>query len=362
MNYRRFILAICFGTALVSAADSFKIKTKVQPLISLEQKGSTSDSGDYFLGFNRLKLSTDYEKMFAGEKRIAAELSLDFSKKELDKLVKKATLSLTFRREIALKIGQWKVPFYTNDYVGSGSLRHVHRNFTTYHLRNELAVTGYKQGVSLEGTFLEERLSYGAGLFYDESKDIKGFDGSELVMLPSLHISYKPWEFLSLEYGGLFPEFCTKTVQNNMEKKRLSLHTFSIAYEAPVLYDTELDIFIGVDTADGREMMQFQLGYTENTSMSIHTNHRFRLPLKEKSALHFSVAGEFLNGLTYYDGEYHNRAFTYALFGTVAYIIRKNLQVEVTLDERFDNNFAAIKQKRAALQCTFSPTLLSRSK
>lgn len=362
MKYRSLLLAIFACSAMVTAAESFTLKSKIQPTLSVEQKGSTSDSGDYSLGFNRLKLYTEYKKSLKNSVSLSGDLALDFSKKEIAEIVKKAQVEVEFRPEIALAVGQYKVPFLRNDYMGSGSLPHIHRSFTSNHLRDELAITGYKQGVSVRGSFLEEKLSYRAGLFYDETMDLKGFDGGELVMLPSVLLSYSPVPSLEIRYGGLFPEFCSELIDNTIKKKRLALHSFSVSYEAPKLYETALDLFIGVDTAEGRELMQMRAGYTENTSLSIYTNHTFKVPVKEKSQLLFSVAGEFLNGLTYYDDLYNDRAYTYALFGSAAFVLRKNFRVDLTLDERFDKDFKAIKEKRAVLQCTFSPTLLSRSK
>lgn len=362
MTYRSLLLTICTCSCVLSATESFKLKSKVQPIIAIEQNGNTRDSGEYALGFNRLKLYAEYRKSLSGEVSVSGDISLDFSEKEIAQMVKKTVVKIGFRPEIALTVGQYKVPFHHNDYIESGSLAHIHRSHTSKHLRDELAITGYKQGVSLCGKFLEKKISYRAGLFYDNSMDLKGFEGRELLMLPSLYLTYRPVSSIVFTYGALFPEFSAKSVDDAITKKRLALHSFSASYEAPKLYETALDLFIGVDTAQGKKVMQLRAGYDENTSLSIYTTHTLKIPVLEKSQLRFSVAGEFLNGLTYYDGHYNDRAFTYALFTTAAYSIRKNFSVAVTLDERFDKEFKAVNRKRAALQCTFSPTLLSRSK
>ncbi len=262
MNVKLLTLSLVSSLSLLSAGE-LKLKSKVQPLLSIEQRGNFSDEGDLDWGFNRLKLSTQYKQKVGGVK-LRYDFGLDFTKEHGDDMIREAAIEAEFMPQLVLTAGQKKVPLLRNDYIGSGSLTQVHRSYSSDHLRDQLGVTGYLPGLALSGAFLEQKLSYHLGVSFNDKLDGDGIAARALVMLPSLKLRYEPLEFLALEYAALFPEFTAELKDGTKEYTRLALMAVSLEAAAPRLYRTEFELLIGADTTDGRALMQLQPDHDEN--------------------------------------------------------------------------------------------------
>lgn len=354
---QRVCILIVLFIVIVQAAE-FSIKAKIQPRVQIEESGSFADSGRYLYDFHRIKLYTTYRKKLSDRVRVSSALSFDFTEKNVNNLVKEALVSLTMQEYILLRTGQLKLPFYYNDYCGSGEIGHNYRNNTVKHLRKELAIGGYQKGVVLSGLFWKDKIEIGAGLFYAKNIDIEGVSGSELLMLPNLNILFRPIEPLMIRYAFVAPHFEALYIDGQRREKRVPLHSFSLGYKTGSLYKTSLELFWGADTALGKELMQLQETYDENLSFSLYSNHVFAFSLSEKMSLETALAGEFLNGLTFYDSLYRDRQFNYALWGTFALRYGKKLSIAITFNESFDKQFNAKNEKQISVEGTYSPTLI----
>lgn len=352
------MLLICFGLV----AKNFKLKVKVQPLLSVSEEGNLTSSGKFKYGFNRLKLYGSYKEAFSSGRNIEGKVSLDFSEDSIENIVKNAFIESQLHPYLGIKLGQYKVPFALSDYGSTDMLGHIYRSESSRHLRTHLQVAGYKPGITVTGTFWNDKIHCGLSLFWEESLPTKGFDPLDLVSLPSLQISVNPLEFLSFHYGLIVPGFATLDIDSKRTRTTLPLQTLALQVSLPKIYRTDLELFFGVDTAKGKELMMFQESYDDNCSFSLYSNHVFTFQTNDNSHISLAVAGEFLNGLTFYDGIYNSRSFTYNLQGTLGYFFKKNVGLQLGFKEQFDDAFKATKQKRISLQCTYVPILIKRSK
>lgn len=343
-------------------ADELVLKAKFQPLLSIEEKGYFATEGDFDFTFQRLKLYVTYDDEISGGKTVSGSLSLDFSEKKIEDIVKDAQFLFAPIEPLSFGLGQRKIPFLYNDYCGSEKLFHSVRSLTSKHVREVLLVGGYKKGGWLKGVVGDDYFLYDVGLYYEPELDIEGVSGSEISMLPVIKISTKAIKSFVIDYSILLPLFEMRLYDGSLKRKRVVLQSLSARFKADKLYRTELDLFIGADTTLGKELMQFIPSYDENVSFSLYSNHVFAVPLKETLTLTTAVAGEFLNGLTYYDGLYHDRAYNYGIWTTLGLSYKKKLSFKCGFSERFDNDFQSLNWKQFSFQCTYSPTLLKWEK
>lgn len=360
MLLRICVTILCF--VCVSYSAEYTLKAKIQPQVQLKERGNYNDSGSYHYGFHRIKLYNSFEKKLSEKISLRSMLSLDFSERNADAIVKEARILLLYKKRIEVHLGQYKLPFYYNDYCGSSKIAHVSRSFTSEHLRHMLSIGGYKQGFQVIGSFWDEHVTVEAGLFYSEDIDIEGVSGSELFMLPQIKLECTPFQPLKLMYSLIMPNYEAKLSSGEIDRKRVPLHTFSLNYEYKNLYKGGVELFVGPDTVTGKDLLQLQESYDENLSFSLYSNHIVTMTITEKFGLRAAIAGEFLNGLTYIDSRYQDRSFNYALWGTIALSCGKNLSLTVTVNERFDNDFKALHEKEIYVEGTFTPTFIKRKK
>lgn len=346
----------------VVQAHEFTLKAKIQPRVQIKEHGSYADSGDYLYDFHRIKVYTEYHRVLASNLSVQAMLSLNFSEKEIEEVAKEALIALSIRDNLLIETGQMKIPFYYSDYCGSSKIGHSYRNGTSDHLRNSLSIGGYQKGLIISGHMWDKRVALTAGAFYAKNIDIQGVSGSEPLMLPLFRSRISPFDVLTIEYGFIAPLFEAKMVDGALKRARVPMHSLRIAYAPENLYSASMELFWGADTARGKELMQLQESYDENLSFSLYFRNHFSIPLNEKLQLEPALAGEFLNGLTYYDALYRDRDYTYALYGSLALGYGKRLCFMATVVEQFDNRFSTLHRKRIALEATYAPTLFKRRK
>lgn len=356
------ILLVFFAISVVVCAKEFRMDGVIQPHIRIRENANYTDSGDFVWGFRRLKVSFNYDDSLLKSLKIKGFLSLDFANKEVTEIIRKAGFQATFNDYLRLQGGQFKVPFLYNDYCGSDNLIHSDRSFTSDHLRKELTVGGYQQGILLSGSLKEKVLSYSVGLFYSDDIDRKGYSGKEFFMIPHFKVAVEPLTFLSLSYGIIAPAYSAPLINGADNEKRFVLQAISVRCKAPKLYRTELDIFLGVDTADGKALMNLHPSYDENVSFSLYSNHQFSFPLGEGAEVVVALAGEFLNGLVYYDGLYHERTYNYALWTTAGISVKKRFGCKVSFNERFDRDFSPTFHKEIGLEVSYTPTFVKVKK
>jgi hypothetical protein len=113
-----------------------------------------------------------------------------------------ARLTLPIRPELAVSLGQFKAPFGGEELLGKGDITFLERSQVT----NVLA-PGRQVGVQASGSFLEDRLTYRAGMFNGNGRSLQNDNGSFLY---AAHVQFNNvgpvqfYEDLMVQVGASF--------------------------------------------------------------------------------------------------------------------------------------------------------------
>ncbi len=136
-----------------------KIETTIQPLLQLKEKGDFSRDGESELGFNRARLGFTYGESI-NSLSIKSKLSVDFTEDTFDEIVKNGYIGVEVIPEFGFTVGRFKGVFGYENRVSSKKLPLVFRSETSSHLKKELGISGFLDGVRFSGTLQKLPLTY----------------------------------------------------------------------------------------------------------------------------------------------------------------------------------------------------------
>ncbi len=346
-------LAILVLIAFATSAE-IGIGTKIEPLFSVKENGSLSDSGKATSELHRAQISMKIRDKTTAGFTISGELSLDATEKSTEAMIHNGYVQIEFAKPIGVEVGRSKPSFSRNASIGSSKLPAIYRSWTSEHLENELGVAGYIDGVRLFGELFENRLNYAVSLNHAVSDERDGFSAGNLVSLPIVSIGSEPIKGLNVRWDMAFPLSAISTTTGATTEIRPVLHDWSVHYKVPKLYSGSFELFLGPDTAEGRLLKTINESYKQNISYSLQTMHEFSVPLSEKIDAFGALGAEYCNGLNRLNGTYVDRDFYWATTIAAGANYGKFLRLLVSADEQFDSQVKQKHQTRLAVQLILS--------
>ncbi len=334
----------------LAPASSFKIGGKVEPLYEIKEKGSLQDSGSSEAGLHRAQITLKYKEEIVNDWTISGRFTFDASENELEEMVHQAFVAMKFGDPLKVQVGRFKPAFSRNAQIGSSKLPTIYRSWTTEHLKDDLGVAGYLDGVELSGDFFENKLFYSVALNYYEHDSRDGYSVSRMVSLPFISLGSSPFEGLTIRWDMAFPLTALSYENGNSKEERLMLHDWSLTYEAPKLYKGTVEAFLGADTSQGMILSDIHETYSDNVQFSLQLMNEFYSPRRNGFGFFGARGGEYLNGLNYREGAYVDREFYYAAVGVLGATYEDLLRVQISYDQRFDHAMASINEGRFAFQ------------
>ncbi len=345
-----FLIPVLF--LLSSSRADIKIETFIQPMYSFEEKGSWDKDGDSEFSIHRAKLSVKLTKKYK-PLSISSNLEMDLSERNFENMLKNAYIILKFFPALKAKFGRFKIPFGANSITGSSDLWTVHRSYTTDHIRDELKVGGFQNGAILYGSFLKF-FSYSIGAFNYEENRIEGTHIKDILDFPVAKISFDPLKKISINYMFTAPQAGVSMPRGSIKAMRLFLHDFSIELALKKWYECFFEAFIGIDTSDFKEAYEYlKPDYKENLAYSLYTLHSFIISLTKRTDIRLTNGFEYLNGLNCFGGKNENRSYYFSLLQAIRISIGKKLSLELSYDNRYDDDFKSTGYRRISGQITF---------
>lgn len=345
----RVILFLVVLSALASAS-GLEIGGKVEPLYEIKEEGSLQDSGTSEAGLHRAQMTLKYKEKIVNDWVISGRFTFDAAENELEEMIHQAYVAMKFGDPFKVEVGRNKPAFSRNAQIGSSKLPTIYRSWTTEHLKDDLGVAGYLDGVELSGNFLDNKLFYSVALNYYEHDRRDGYSLSRMFSLPYISLGSTLFERLTIRWDMAFPLTAVSYEAGDTKEERLVLHDWSVSYEAPKLYKGTIEAFLGADTTQGMILNEIHETYSDNVHFSFQMMNEFYSPRRNGFGLFGALGGEYLNGLNYRDGAYVDREFNYAAVAVLGGTYENLLRVQVSYDARFDKDFATINQARFAFQ------------
>lgn len=337
--------------ASLNQAGELKLETTVQPELLLEEKGDFSKEGESRMGFNRARIGLRYSEKVLGIS-LKSRLNFDLAEESLDELIKNGYVEFGFLPQLELTLGRKKGLFGYENRVSSRDLPLVFRSETSSHLKQELGVSGFLDGVMFSGTVQAFPLSYGAAFTLSENDRRDGIHPDRLFSQTALTLSYQ-LDSLNLTYSANITRAGAASLDGTDTTELFMLHEAGISYRAPKLYSGLFTCFWGIDTGSVQKTSPLLPNYEENVSFSLYTSHEVKVPVNEELSIDAALGAEFLNGLNYYDGEWHDRSFSYVGYGSLGLSLGKRLRFQAAVKEKLDNEFSSINDMELAFQCSY---------
>ncbi len=347
----KIAVVVALQTASVLAWD-LKLETTVQPELVLEQKGDFATEGESSIGFNRARVGLRFSEELSNIV-VKSRLSFDLTEENLEESIKNAYVQFDFFPQFELTLGRKKGIFGYENRVSSSDLPLVFRSETSSHLKNELGVSGFLDGVTLSGELSSIPLSYSGSFTRSENDQRDGLHFDRLFSQTALSLSYEPIDSLSVTYSANISQVGVSVLGNSDSTDIFLLHEAGVTYHAPKWYTGMVTCFWGIDTTSARELSPLLTNYEENISLSLYTSHEMKIPLNDDLSLDVALGGEFLNGLNYYDGAYHDRSFNYVGYGALGVSIGDHVRFQTAVKEKFDSDFSSINDMEIAVQCSY---------
>ncbi len=347
----KIVVLVALQTTSIMAWE-FKLETTVQPELLLEQKGDFATDGESNIGFNRARVGVRFSEELSNIV-VKSRLSFDLTEENLKESIKNANVQFEFLPQLELSLGRRKGIFGYENRVSSIDLPLVFRSETSSHLKSELGVSGFLDGVILSGELSSIPLSYSGSFTRSENDQRDGLHFNRLFSQTALSLSYEPIESLSVTYSANISQVGASVLGNDDSTDVFLLHEAGVTYEAPNWYTGLVTCFWGIDTSSAKDLSPLLVNYEENLSFSVYTSHEMKIPLNEDLSLDVALGGEFLNGLNYHDGAYHDRSYNYVGYGAIGVSIGEHVRFQSAIKEKRDSDFESINDMEIAIQCSY---------
>lgn len=346
---KQFLMCSLF-LFFVPVLAGIKIGGKIEPLYEIEENGNFADSGSSDIGLHRAQLSIKFKEKTPNDWTIGGKLNVDLAENELDEIIHNAYASIEFADPVKITVGRKKPPFSLNASMGSSSLPTIYRSWTSKHLKDELGIAGYLDGMTIGGSVLDELFFYSVTLNHYEHDRRDGFSASQLYSLPCISLGSKPLKGLTVRWDMAIPYTAVSYEDGSSKDLRLLLHDWSVSYSSPRIYRGSIEAFLGADTTDAKTLREIHESYDDNIRFSLQMLNEFYTPRRNGFGLFAALGGEYLNGLNQENGESVNRDFYWAGVIVAGGTYKDLLKVQVSCDNRFDEKFKSTDDMRIAVQ------------
>ena len=342
------VLAALAGAQEDSRRHRLRFDALVQPLYEID---FGREQGEFALNRARLGFAHDFR---VGELRVDSELEVDFSKREEERMLHNASVTVRASPWLRVQMGRFKHPFGMNSMTSSRNLPLIWRTRLTRHLRRELATAGRSEGVMVYGN-VAEKASYHAGLFTYAGYHLQGGGVRDLFQHPVGAVSFSPHPVVEVVYSVSAPSMKLTLVTGEVIGKRHVFHDIGVVVAAGERYRGEVEFFLGPDTADGRTFHHYLDGYREilTHGVTVHQTLSFAAPLVQ--GIDATVVGEYLNGLRYNEWVYANRSTYFVAAVGMKVRISPEFFVDVGGQMQFDERFRFNRQAQGGVQITCLP-------
>ncbi|ERP30726.1 porin [Chitinivibrio alkaliphilus] len=337
----------------ISAADVLDIELLIQPMLTVEEDGNSSDEWESEFGFTRVRSDFLFTRDVLSSE-VRASLMTDFTDAGTPDIVKNAYIEIRFPGNLHWRTGQFKMPFGFESTTSSKDIPFANRGEISSYIRDNLGITGgFWRGTRLRfrhSTPRIERADYEFGLFKNSpgrpDADLTEAYGKRLFSLPVASATLTFSDNLTL-YGAIAaPYYEGIGTQSGI---RVLLGDFGASYRIS-RYSGMMEFFLGADTADTRQYLKYASTDTEGLSRGISLRQSYDFDLAHKYGLTASVRFEQLYGKAYTSFEYINRDFLYTLtWGTRLYI-DTDLYIDLEYSDRYDSGFSSRDLREIALQ------------
>lgn len=331
-----------------------ELEVLVQPCLTLSENGSWKSKAETKPAIHRAKLSLRLDRDIFKSSKIKSRLSVDFAEKDYVNILKNGYVAFEPLSQLKIKAGKFKVPFGAHNLISSTELKTIYRSYTSDHLRDNLAISGYQYGFTLYGK-LHKMLQYEVGIFNYANNQIDGFHIKDIMDFPVLLLKFEPIELIRLSYNIAAPQAGTVLENGKVEYNRFFFHDISLEFNTKNnLYETLFNSFIGVDTTEVDEAQVLMNNYGENIAFSLFSEHTFNIKLKKEFTLSLVTGFEYLNGLNMVDeNSYENRNYYFVLSENLLVKYKNKFFIQFAYDTKLNNSFESIHENRFTAQLTY---------
>jgi hypothetical protein len=323
----------------------------LQPWTIAEQNDAWYANGFFDIGLHRAAAALRAEHM-AGPIGVTGQIRFDMVESYVQNSLQNAWVALSFKPYLKFKAGKFKIPFGASSLISPSRLPTVYESFTAGHMKDKLAVAGYRSGAVIYGD-LCKAADFSIGTFQYSLDRVTGAGTSDLYRLPVARLSLHPLPMTSIDYMIAAPQLARYGEWNRISSRRFLLHDIALTVEPNTRYRGFLELFYGIDTSQVKDMQDLWEGYDDNVAYSIYSAHTFTLALPWNLRLRLTTAGEFLNGLNYIYQQFSYRQFYYAATQDVQLVLGKGVVVEMSYDMRVNEQLHGFRQQRIAAQISF---------
>lgn len=323
---------------------------KIEPLYEIEESGNFAESGSSDIGLHRAQLSLKFKEKTPNDWMIRGKLNVDMAEDNFDEVIHNAYASIKFADPIKVTVGRKKPPFSVNASMGASKLPTIYRSWTSKHLNDDLGIAGYLDGLTIDGSLLNDLFFYSVALNHYEHDRRDGFSASQLYSLPYLSLGANPLRGVTVRWDMALPYSAVSYEDGSTEELRLFLHDWSVSYSAPRIYRGSLEAFLGADTTDAQTLRKIHEEYDDNVRFSLQMLNEFYTPQRNGFGLFAALGGEYLNGLNHVNGKSENRDFYWAGVIVAGGTYEDLLKVQLSCDTRLDEKFRSTGNTRIAVQ------------
>lgn len=355
---------LLFLPTIFASEAALEIDATVQPLYSIEflEAGAFADKEE-IEGFSihRAKVGLTFEKAYQNHAYLA-EVSVDFTEKELEEILKDSWLSLRLRPQIEFKVGKFKSKFGLESSLASSKLPLIFRGELSRFIRNKATIGGTQLGLEIGGE-INRYLQYSLATFNFSGFTTPGgtfiAQVNRSTALPILTLSSKPHDIVLLQYSLAIPFIGAVTEDNTITGGRYFFHSFGTKVRTK-RYEGLAEILIAPDTTTYQKLALY-LDYDEPVSQAFSITNSYIQPLKKENKLSFHSRFEYLNGLSFNWLTFSDRSFYYTFTEGIKFTNRKRFAIEVNVSSKCDIDFKSINETKLSIQASSRFSILRKN-
>lgn len=264
----------------------------------------------------------------------------------LDKLVKKATVTALIHPSLEITAGRVRVPFGENHWRASRKLDRISRSHTASYIKKQLSIGERSEGVLLAGE-VGSYVSYECGIFnYSNNQR----NSQKITSLPGnsvLTLQVKPLTGILLGYS--YDNFLVSAREFH---NRLSAHDMFLQIHTPEHIEFKSEFFVGPDSLDIAAATPYLPGVKEHLGMSLYTTATYKHTLGNKR-LDATLFWERLWGSTQKGDIFTERELVHAFGVNIRFRFQEFIYLDLEVEERLDGERRSLQEPEVSLQWTY---------
>lgn len=325
--------------AFISYGTTLELTQQVQPALFVESEDAGFELNRAIAGIKTsLKL---------GNVSLKSDFKLEFSAYDnLDKFVKKATVTAIVSPWFAITAGRVRVPFGENHARASRKLDRISRSHTASYIKKQLSLGERAQGFMFFGE-PNEYLAYEMGIFEYSNNSRKSGSLYSLGGNSFMTVTANPAEIITFGYS-----YSNALVSNDLIYKRFSAHDLFLSVQPFKWFSVKSEYFIGPDAVTVSELSPHLDGYKEHLGKSLYTTLSLKKKMKEKSGV-ITLFWERLWGENPIGDVIVEREFQHALGTNLQFHFAQYVYLDLEYEERLGKSLTSLDDRSVTLQFTF---------